>query len=128
MSRVEPVDPRVRLAISQWPPDAPRAAVSSFCLEHGISQKTFTPADELGRVEPVDGLGEGVVVRVADGSGARFRAELDDPVGVHDGATRDSIGIGRSRVGTYLHCFQRRLLPNVVGRSGAKQTVRSLRS
>lgn len=41
MSRVEPVDPRVRLAIVQWPPDAPRGAVSTFCAEHGISRETF---------------------------------------------------------------------------------------
>ncbi len=37
----EPIDPRVRLAISQWPDDAPRGAVSTFCAEHGISRKTF---------------------------------------------------------------------------------------
>jgi putative transposase len=37
----EPIDPRVRLAISQWPKDAPRGAVSSFCAEHGISRKSF---------------------------------------------------------------------------------------
>lgn len=41
MSRVEPVDPRVRLAIAQWPPDSPRGAVSTFCAEHSISRKTF---------------------------------------------------------------------------------------
>jgi transposase InsO family protein len=41
MSRVEPVDPRVRLAIVQWPPDAPRGAVSTFCAEQGISRETF---------------------------------------------------------------------------------------
>jgi putative transposase len=41
MSRVEPVDPRVRLAIVQWPPDAPRGAVTTFCAEHGISRETF---------------------------------------------------------------------------------------
>ena len=41
MSRVEPVDPRVRLAIVQWPPDAPRGAVTSFCLEHNISRESF---------------------------------------------------------------------------------------
>jgi hypothetical protein len=27
----EPIDPRVRLAIAQWPDDAPRGAVSTFC-------------------------------------------------------------------------------------------------
>jgi putative transposase len=37
----EPIDPRVRLAISQWPDDAPRGAVSTFCAEHGISRKSF---------------------------------------------------------------------------------------
>lgn len=37
----EPIDPRVRLAISQWPDDAPRGAVSTFCIEHGISRKSF---------------------------------------------------------------------------------------
>ena len=41
MSAVEPVDPRVRLAIAQWPPDAPRGSVTSFCAEHGVSRKTF---------------------------------------------------------------------------------------
>ncbi len=37
----EPIDPRVRLAISQWPDDAPRGSVSTFCAEHGISRKSF---------------------------------------------------------------------------------------
>lgn len=37
----EPVDPVVRLAISQWPDDAPRGAVSTFCDQHGISRKSF---------------------------------------------------------------------------------------
>jgi hypothetical protein len=37
----EPIDPRVRLAIAQWPEDAPRGAVSTFCAEHGVSRKSF---------------------------------------------------------------------------------------
>jgi putative transposase len=37
----EPIDPRIRLAISQWPDDAPRGAVSTFCAEHAISRKSF---------------------------------------------------------------------------------------
>lgn len=41
MSRAQPVDPRVRLAIVRWPPDAPRGSVTTFCLEHGISRETF---------------------------------------------------------------------------------------
>lgn len=35
------VAPRVRLAIAQWPDDAPRGAVTTFCAEHSISRKTF---------------------------------------------------------------------------------------
>lgn len=41
MAANEPIDPRVRLAISQWPDDAPRGAVSTFCAEHAISRKSF---------------------------------------------------------------------------------------
>jgi putative transposase len=41
VSRNEPVDPRVRLEIAQWPDDAPRGAVSTFCVEHELSRKTF---------------------------------------------------------------------------------------
>jgi putative transposase len=41
MAISEPIDPRVRLAISRWPDDAPRGAVSTFCVEHGISRKSF---------------------------------------------------------------------------------------
>jgi hypothetical protein len=41
MSKNEPVDARVRLAVSQWPPDAPRGGVTTFFAEHGLSRKTF---------------------------------------------------------------------------------------
>ena len=41
MAAHEPIDPRVRLAIAQWPDDAPRGAASTFCAEHGISRKSF---------------------------------------------------------------------------------------
>ena len=41
MAAHDPIDPRVRLAISQWPDDAPRGAVSTFCAEQGISRKSF---------------------------------------------------------------------------------------
>ena len=46
------IDPRVRLAISRWPDDAPRGAVSTFCAEHGISRKSFY---ELGKRAKADG-------------------------------------------------------------------------
>ena len=47
----EPIDPRVRLAISQWPDDAPRGAVSTFCAEHGISRKSFYELRKRARTD-----------------------------------------------------------------------------
>lgn len=41
MSKNEPVDARIRLAIAQWPADAPRGSVTTFCAEYQISRKTF---------------------------------------------------------------------------------------
>ena len=41
MNKNAPVDARIRLAIAQWPDDAPRGAVTTFCAEHGITRKTF---------------------------------------------------------------------------------------
>ncbi|WP_460691343.1 helix-turn-helix domain-containing protein, partial [Nocardioides flavus (ex Wang et al. 2016)] len=47
----EPIDPRVRLAISQWPDNAPRGAVSTFCAEHEISRKSFYELRKRVRAE-----------------------------------------------------------------------------
>lgn len=47
----EPIDPVVRLAISQWPDDAPRGAVSTFCAEHGISRKSFYELRKRARAD-----------------------------------------------------------------------------
>ncbi len=41
MNKNEPVNARIRLAIAQWPDDAPRGSVSTFCAEHDITRKTF---------------------------------------------------------------------------------------
>ena len=51
MAAHEPIDPRVRLAISQWPEDVPRGAVSTFCDEHGISRKSFYELRKRALVE-----------------------------------------------------------------------------
>ncbi|MGK9149537.1 DDE-type integrase/transposase/recombinase [Plantibacter flavus] len=51
MTPNEPIDPRVRLAIAQWPSDAPRGAVSTFCAEHGISRKSFYQLRKRARDE-----------------------------------------------------------------------------
>ncbi|MHB1173139.1 MAG: integrase core domain-containing protein [Lacisediminihabitans sp.] len=82
MSRVEPVDPRVRLAIVQWPPDAPRGAVSTFCLEHGISRETFYAIRKRA---------------AADGPAAalepRSRRPKDSPSKLTDDIARQAIGV-----------------------------------
>ena len=51
MSPVQPVDPRVRLAIAQWPSDAPRGSVTTFCLEHDLSRKTFYAIRKRAQLE-----------------------------------------------------------------------------
>ena len=51
MAANEPIDPRVRLAISRWPDDAPRGAVSTFCAEHGISRKSFYLLRKRARID-----------------------------------------------------------------------------
>ncbi|WP_424468107.1 integrase core domain-containing protein [Pseudoclavibacter helvolus] len=51
MSPNEPVDARVRLAICRWPMDAPRGSVTTFCIEHGISRKTFYAIRARARAE-----------------------------------------------------------------------------
>lgn len=47
----DPVDPSVRLSISQWPHDAPRGAVTAFCEEHHISRKTFYKIRNIARTD-----------------------------------------------------------------------------
>jgi putative transposase len=47
----EPIDPRVRLAIAQWSDDAPRGAVSTFCVEQGISRKSFYELRKRARTD-----------------------------------------------------------------------------
>lgn len=47
----DPVEPTIRLAISRWPDDAPRGAVTAFCTEHEISRKTFYQILERTRTE-----------------------------------------------------------------------------
>ena len=51
MKSNEPVDARLRLDIAQWPDDAPRGAVTTFCQAHGISRKTFYKIRAVARNE-----------------------------------------------------------------------------
>lgn len=52
MASNDPIDPRIRLAISTWPDNAPRGAVTAFCAEHGLSRKSFY---KLRRIAAEDG-------------------------------------------------------------------------
>src|SRR5699024_6209642 len=54
----DPVDARIRLAIADWPDDAPRGSVTAFCAEPGISRKTFYALRARARNDgPAAGLG-----------------------------------------------------------------------
>lgn len=47
----EPIDARLRLDIAQWPDDAPRGAVTTFCQAHDNSRKTFYKIRAVARDE-----------------------------------------------------------------------------
>jgi putative transposase len=82
MSPVEPVDPRVRLAITQWPADAPRGAVTTFCLEHGIARKTFYAIRKRARLE-----GQAAALE------PRTRRPLASPNRLSDEAKAQAVGV-----------------------------------
>ncbi len=96
----KPVDPRIRLAIANWPDDAPRGAVTSFCAEHGLSRNTFYKlrrrAEQMGQaavLEPLSrrprtsptALGEQIKDQAAAVRASLASSGLDHgPVSVHD--------------------------------------------
>lgn len=100
MNTNEPVDGAIRLAISQWPDDAPRGAVTTFCLEAGISRKTFyllrarakqegqasilEPRSRRPATSPTT-ITEKAIGQALDVRGALERSGLDyGPISVHD--------------------------------------------
>jgi hypothetical protein len=59
-----------------------------------------TPAvDELGFVQPVDGLGQGVVIRVAAASDRTHRLRLGQPLGVAEREVLDTLVGAMDEVG-----------------------------
>ena len=82
MSRVEPVDPRVRLAITQWPPGAPRGSVTTFCLRHGISRETFYAIRRRATVE-----------RPAAALEPRSRRPKTSPAKIGDDLARQAVAV-----------------------------------
>ncbi|MGG7466615.1 integrase core domain-containing protein [Plantibacter sp. YIM 135347] len=94
MSRVEPVDPRVRLTIVRWPVDAPRGAVTTFCIEQGISRKTFY---EIRKRAVTDGPAAALVPRSRrpGTSPARIGDEVKEhALGVRDALERSGLDHG----------------------------------
>lgn len=51
MATNDPIDPKIRLAISRWPDDAPRGAVTAFCDEYNLSRKTFYKLRNIATTE-----------------------------------------------------------------------------
>ncbi|CAM2927784.1 Transposase and inactivated derivatives [Actinomyces slackii] len=96
----KPVDPRIRLAIANWPADAPRGAVASLGAEHAISRNTFYKlrrrAEQMGQaavLEPLSrrpqtsptALGQEVKDQAVSVRAALAASGLDHgPVSVHD--------------------------------------------
>jgi putative transposase len=82
MTRIEPVDPRVRLAIVQWPDDAPRGSVTTFCLEQGISRETFYAIRKRAKTDgPVAALEP------------KTRRPRTSPSKLPDGTAQQAIGV-----------------------------------
>lgn len=141
MSRNEPVDPRVRLAITRWPRDAPRGAVTTFCAEHSISRKTFyellsrvasdgpaavlEPRSRRPKRSPTTILDE--VKKQAIGVRAALeRSGLDHgPISVHD--KMSSLGMDAPSVASLARIFRdagvARLEPNKKPRASYRRFV-----
>src|SRR3990167_3959137 len=70
-----------------------------------------TAMDELSLVQPVDGLGQGVVVAVAPATYRRFDARLSQTFGVADGdILRASVAVMNESILTFRLAFVQRLL------------------
>jgi transposase InsO family protein len=93
MSKNEPVDPRVRLAITQWPDDAPRGAVTTFCAEHAISRKTFY---EIRRRTGVEGPAAALE--------PRSRRPRSSPSKLADEVKQQAIGVRAALESSGLDC------------------------
>jgi transposase InsO family protein len=82
MAKNDQVDPRVRLAITQWPPDAPRGSVTTFCAEHDISRKTFYAILARARDE-----GQAAALE------PRSRRPRTSPTRITDTTKQDALGV-----------------------------------
>lgn len=109
MSSNDPVDPRVRLAIAQWPDDAPRGAVTSFCAEHGISRKTFYQLRNRARLDGPAAVLEPRSRRPAT-SPTRIRDEAKDQA-VQVRASLEASGLDHGPISVFDKMCQMGLTP-----------------
>lgn len=114
------MDPSVRLAIATWPEDAPRGAVSTFCLEHDISRKTFYALrsralldGQAAVLEPYSRRPHTSPTRISDDAkkkALQVRATLESsgldhgPISVHDRMT--SMGLTAPSVASLARIFR----------------------
>ncbi|WP_425557258.1 helix-turn-helix domain-containing protein, partial [Kribbella aluminosa] len=113
MAANEPIDPRVRLAITQWPSDAPRGAVSTFCAEHGISRKTFY---EIRRRALADGPAAALEPRSRrpKSSPSKLADEVErQAIGVRAALEQSGLDCGPISVHDKMHAMGLELVPSV---------------
>ena len=120
MAGVAPISPSVRLAIAQWPEDAPRGAVTAFCLEYGISRKSFyairarardegpiralAPRSRRPRTSPTK-TGEAALVQALQVRASLEQSGLDHgPISVHDRMLQ--LGLAAPSRATLARAFQ----------------------
>ena len=113
MPKNELVDPRVRLAITQWPSDAPRGAVTTFCAEHGISRKTFY---EIRRRSLADGPAAALEPRSRrpKSSPSKLADEVrQQAIGVRAALEQSGLDCGPISVHDKMHAMGLEVVPSV---------------
>ncbi|WP_051053742.1 IS481 family transposase [Leucobacter salsicius] len=120
MSSNVPIKASIRLAIVQWPEDAPRGSVTAFCHEHEISRNTFYKIQKRARVgspaqalEPRPRTPRTTPNRIPDTvreQSIAVRAALDHsgldhgPISVHD--KMKTLGLAAPSVATLARIFR----------------------
>ncbi len=113
MPKNEPVDPRVRLAITQWPEDAPRGSVSTFCIEHGISRKTFYEIRRRALVEGPAAALEPRSRRPRTSPSTISQEVKDEAIGVRAALERSGLDHGPISVHDKMHSMGLDPVPSI---------------
>lgn len=113
MPKNEPVDPRVRLAITQWPEDAPGGSVSTFCIEHGISRKTFYEIRRRALVEGPAAALEPRSRRPRTSPSTISQEVKDEAIGVRAALERSGLDHGPISVHDKMHSMGLDPVPSI---------------